>query len=158
MSGERSFFQAGDPAYTQVDDGEVMRLRGSSMLRAPAMELAGWVCRALGNDGLGLWDSPRRGLRLIHSVAREADGEVWAHVSVSRRDRQLPTWDQLLVVKDLVLGPQALALMVMPPEDEYVHGPGPTGEAMAQQAEVHHLWHCLTRRPTPDFRRGGGTL
>ena len=52
----------------------------------------GWKHAAHAPDGLGLWRHRRRRLTLDHSVARELDGEVWAHVSVATEDNMMPDW------------------------------------------------------------------
>ncbi|MCA1569334.1 MAG: hypothetical protein LC798_03220 [Chloroflexi bacterium] len=132
-------FQGGDEQKVR-GDAEVSVYRASSAVRAAALLAAGWVQRVEGDDGLGMWDQPRRGLRLIHSIAREDDGEVWVHLSLSRRDRKLPTWEQVCDVKQM-LYPDRVAVQVLPPRDEWY-----------SWAEIHHLWICLTARPTPDFR------
>lgn len=107
---------------------------------------AGWVLRADGEDGLGLFDQPKRGLRLIHSIARELDGDAWAHVSVSRRDRALPTWEQTRDVWWMIY-PDALGVIVVAPESKHVN-----------IAEVTHVWGNLSRPAVPDFTHGLGTI
>lgn len=106
-----------------------------------------WTCDTPGMDGLGRWVHKARGLGLVHSVARELDGQVWEHISVSRRDGDLPTWEQMRDVFHEVAGPDALGIIVVPPKSEHV-----------DIAEVAHVWHCLTRRPIPDFTRGLKTI
>lgn len=138
-------FQAGDDVRAR-GDAEVRRYRDASRLRAGVLRIDGWIQRVHGGDGLGLWDQPKRSLRLIHSIAREKDGEIWAHVSLSRRDRQLPTWEQIVAVKQL-LYPELVALQVLAPASEWY-----------SHSEVHHIWVCLTRRPTPDFRGPEGSI
>lgn len=113
----------------------------------PRLGRLGWVQRVNGADGLGLLDHPKRGLRVIHSICREADGEVWAHVSISRRDRKMPTWETTRDVFREVAGDDLVGVIVVPPADEHVN-----------KAEVAHVWACLTRRPLPDFTRGTGSI
>lgn len=125
-------------------DAAVDRCRRTERLRIGIP--AGWVLRVPGADGLGCLDEPKRGLRVIHSIARQG-GKVWLHVSVSRRDRCLPTWDQLRLVKDLFVGKDRTALQVLPPEADYVN-----------KAEVLHLWCCLDGDVTPDFTAGTGSI
>jgi hypothetical protein len=100
-----------------------------------------------GRDGLGAWQHGARGLGLIHSIALEQDGQLWEHVSVSRADGELPTWAQLRDSFREVAGDDALGIVVIPPKSEHV-----------DIAEVGHVWHCLTRRPLPDFTRGGRSI
>lgn len=110
----------------------------------PRIELAGWVCRMEGEDGLGCFD--RGSLRLIHSIALEDDGEVWAHVSVSRRDKSMPEWSQMRDVWWLLYD-QIPGVIVIAPKTEHVN-----------KAEVSHVWGCLTKRVLPDFTSGLGTI
>jgi hypothetical protein len=98
-------------------------------------------------DGLGAWTHRARGLALIHSIALERDGELWEHVSVSRSDDTMPTWEQLRDAFHDICGPEALGIVVIPPASEHVN-----------LAEVAHAWRCLTARPIPDFTRGLGTI
>lgn len=106
---------------------------------------AGWVLRDGDQDGgCGMWDHTRWPIRLIHSVAREADGQIWGHVSVSRRSGTLPEWAELRNAQRL-LYPHRTGLIIVPPEAEHV-----------DVSEVHHCWTCLTRDDLiPDFRHLG---
>jgi hypothetical protein len=106
-----------------------------------------WVCVAEGADGLGCWDHNARGLRFIHSVALESDHELWEHVSFSRHDGVMPTWEQTRNLFHELCGSGALGIIVVAPKNEHVN-----------IAEVAHVWHCLTRRPLPDFTQGQGTI
>lgn len=85
-------------------------------------------------------------VRVILNVMRYGDGRPWAHLSMSRRDKKLPTWEQLREVKELFLGKQRKAIQVLPPADQYVNiHPG-----------VLHLFCCLSDEdPLPDFRYKG---
>ena len=103
----------------------------------------------------GVYDSDR--MRVILSAAREEDGKRWLHLSVSRRDGRIPTWDEIVKVKDIFAGAEALAVHVVPRRSEHYdavkagHVPGPL--------EVLHLWVCLDGDPVPNFLRArGGTL
>jgi len=102
-----------------------------------------WVCVQRGADGLGAWKHGARGLGLIHSVATEQDGELWEHISLSRTDGNMPTWEQVRDVFREVCGSDALGIIVVPPKSEHVN-----------IAEVAHVWRCLSRRPIPDFTHG----
>lgn len=102
-----------------------------------------WQLVTPGADGLGAWQHGARGLGLIHSVAREQDGQVWEHVSISRDDGKMPSWAQLRDTFREVAGDDALGVVVIPPKSEHV-----------DIAEVAHAWHCLTARPLPDFTHG----
>jgi len=109
--------------------------------------LMGWEQIVEGGDGLGCWDHPK-GLRLIESSAVEEDGHVWSHLSVSRKDHWMPTWEQLRDVFRLV-HPHLYGYVVIAPPDRHVN-----------IAEVAHVWACLdsTVPPLPDFTRGGLTI
>lgn len=106
-----------------------------------------WKLVTSGYDGLGAWKHGARGLGLIHSISRERDGEVWEHISVSRADGEMPSWVQVRDVFHEVAGPEALGIIVVPPKSEHV-----------DIAEVAHVWRCLTKRPIPDFTRGGRSI
>lgn len=106
-----------------------------------------WVCHTPGHDGLGSWMHRARGLGLIHSVAIEQDGDLWEHISLSRSDGTLPSWEQVRDVFHEVAGPEALGIIVVPPKSEHI-----------DLAEVQHVWRCLTKRPIPDFTRGGRSI
>lgn len=110
------------------------------------LRAGGWVCRWDGTDGGGCWDQTRYGLRIVHSGMRELDGQVWGHVSVSRRDGRLPTWEQVRDAQWL-LYPGRKGLVVVAPRDEHVN-----------LREVAHVWTCLTGEPVPDFTHGLGTI
>lgn len=71
-------------------------------------------------------------LFFIVSTARENDGKVWLHASVSRRDRKLPTWDDLMGLKHYCIGDDQKAILVLPPRSSYVN-----------LAQVLHLFSCL---------------
>jgi len=86
----------------------------------------------------------RGGLAVLVSQAVERDRKKWVHLSVSHRGR-LPTWDEVVAVKEIFLGTDSVALQVLPPRSEWVNF----------HPNVLHLWMCLDGRPTPDFRRRG---
>lgn len=87
-------------------------------------------------------------LAVIVSVATEADGRDWKHVSVSRRDAATPSWDELRRVKEAFVG-DAYAVSVLPPRRFYVNiHPG-----------VLHLFSPFGWDwPLPEFSRGTGSL
>lgn len=147
-------------AGVEVSDRDRAKARGDSevrdarmmatVLREPLLARAGFESRPH-PDGGQIWDHNRRGLRLLCSIAREDDGRIWAHLSVSHRTHRLPTFAELRWVKEAVY-PDRVALQVFPPESEWYSYDHP------QAAEVLHLFVCLTERPTPDFRGSSGTL
>lgn len=129
----------------EVDDHRTM----ARMLRQPLLEAAGFVYLAQRTGGI--WSHPRRQLRLACSIAREGDGRIWAHMSVSHATHRMPTFAELRYAKE-ALFPDRVALQVFPPTEEWYTYDHP------QAAEVLHLFVCLTERITPDFRGSGGTL
>lgn len=86
-------------------------------------------------------------LRVLASVARERDGKLWLHLSLSRRDRQMPRWDDIQLMRTIFAPKDAHGYMCFPPESEYVHSPGP-----GISVEVLHIFYALNHRPLPDFR------
>lgn len=103
----------------------------------------GWKCDTEGMDGLGRWVHWARGIALIHSIALEGDGHVWEHISISRQDGELPSWEQTRDVFREVAGPGTYGIIVIPPSVKHV-----------DIAEVMHVWHCFDHVPVPDFTRG----
>lgn len=97
------------------------------------------------NDGVGLWQLRRR-LRLLHSMAREDDGQVWAHVSVSNPANTMPTWHE---VRDAgwLLYPGHHGIIVVAPQSTHVN-----------IANVAHVWYCLTGLSCPDFTHGYSSI
>lgn len=101
-----------------------------------------WLVKAIGDDG-GMYKS-RDGLAVIISCSIEQDGKPWIHLSVSRK-KSIPTWVDLVHVKEIFLGKDALAIQILPARSEYIN--------------VHEfcldLYQCLEDRPIPDFRKLG---
>ena len=106
-----------------------------------------WKCLERDVAGFGLWQHRARGLAVIHTVSTELDGELWEHFSLGRLDGHMPGWEQTRDVFREVAGVDALGIIVVPPSAEHV-----------DIAEVAHVWRCLTRRPIPDFTRGGKSI
>lgn len=88
------------------------------------------------------------GLLVLVSCAEQGDRKRWLHVSVSRRDRKIPTWEQMSQVKRLVIGDERTALQIMPPKAKWVN----------IHKAVLHLWHCLDGDGLPDMTAGGETI
>jgi hypothetical protein len=108
------------------------------------LHAAQWRLREENRDGIGHWR--RRDMGLIHSVAREADGQVWAHVSVSYADNTMPGWYEVRNAGWL-LYPSRFGIVVVAPENRHVN-----------LANVAHVWYCLTGLSCPDFSHGFGTI
>lgn len=77
-------------------------------------------------------------------VRPRVDGDVWAHVSLSRADRVMPAWEQ---VWDVLLYPETAGVVVIPAAASHV-----------SYAEVAHVWGNLDRPAVPDFSHGLGTI
>lgn len=113
----------------------------------PSVLQAGWVCLHEGEDGLGQFRHEARGWVAIHSIAIEQDKEVWLHVSMSRRNKEMPPWRQ---VRDTwwEFAGNVRGLVVLAPPSDHVN-----------LAEVAHAWGCLTNPDLlPDFSHGLGTI
>jgi len=87
----------------------------------------------------------RSGLVCILSCSIERDQKAWVHLSVSRKNF-LPSWEDLVLVKEIFLGQDSAAIQVLPPKKEWVN--------------IHpfclHLYQCLEdENPIPDFRKFG---
>ena len=86
-------------------------------------------------------------MTVIASVDRELDGKRWVHVSVARPDR-LPTWEELMMVRNTLLGADRRCVQVLPDKESYV--------------DIHHcclhFWYCVDGETVPDFSRGSGSI
>ena len=131
----------------QADDTEVMdAIAAGKPAQVARLTAQHWRQRSTANDGLGTWDQPQWGLRIIHSVARELDDQIWAQTSVSRRDLTFPSWAEVRDAQWL-LYPARAGVIVVAAQDKHV-----------DQREVAHVWCCLTRDAVPDFTRGMGSI
>lgn len=88
-----------------------------------------------------------RGLVILVTIAPQLDGKEWVHLSLSR-SKQLPTWEDIVFVKETVLGRESKAVQVIPPASEHVN----------IHPFVHHLFCCNDEDPLPDFTQGSGSL
>lgn len=132
----------GDNAPVQ-DDSAILKELARIVETYPKHRYGLMECRG---DGFGFLRQDRR-LVVIVSVAREEDGRIWKHVSVSRRG-QLPTYEDLKEVKRWFISDKETAYQVFSPADKHVN--------------IHpyclHLWSCLDGAVTPDFSRGSGSI
>ncbi|MXX65585.1 MAG: hypothetical protein F4Z40_00885 [Chloroflexi bacterium] len=92
-------------------------------------------------------------LRIIHTQALEGDARWWDHVSVSRADGQIPTYDDLKLAKRLTLGPDRTAVQLFVRDVEHID----IRDEIPEAREVLHLWSAK-KMPLPDFTRGGQGL
>jgi hypothetical protein len=111
-------------------------------------------------DG-SMWLNAVRRLKVIESVGVRSDRRIWHHVSVSAYDvkdgrvlpmSRLPTWDEMSLVRDALIGADREAYIIYPPRSRYVN-----------IAQVLHLWHCLSAPdgavlPPMEGRLAGGSL
>lgn len=65
-----------------------------------------------------LWH--RAALRAMRSKSTMRDGSVWIHVSVSRKDR-CPTWEEMSLAKNDLIGPDVWAIQVLPPKSLHIN-------------------------------------
>lgn len=88
-----------------------------------------------------------RGVAVIYSHAEFSDGHEWLHVSVSKRDQTIPSWEEMMRVKNLFIGEDIEAYQVAPPKDRYVN----------INDGVLHWWACLgePRGVLPQFEAEG---
>lgn len=91
-------------------------------------------------------------LTFVVSDTVELDGKRWRHASVSRRDRAMPTYDDLVALKRVCIGEDRTALQVFPPKAKHIDIAGAFG------VQVLHLWCCLDGDVTPDFTQGGNSI
>lgn len=97
----------------------------------------------LGNEYMKSWIF--NGMIVVASVANY-DGQEWLHVSFSR-ERKMPTYDDLQLVKREFFGNDKKAIMVFPEQEYYVN--------------IHpnclHLWYSADN-PIPEFSLGSGMI
>jgi hypothetical protein len=139
-----------DPAFQEhiaaIATDEVLHARWQADLpdQARRLKAAGWARAFEGEDGIGGWAHPVRRLQMIHSLTREADGGLWAHMSLAfHRSDDLPGWEALRDAHWL-LYPDMPAVQVVAPRSRHVN-----------IAEVAHLWTRLDAPAVPDFGRFG---
>ena len=100
-------------------------------------------------DGGG-YIASRRDLFIMASETRYKDGRWWRHGSVSRKDRRMPTYNNLKDMKQIVFGDHRWAVQVFPRADEHVDWAG----QRPNPKQVLHLYGC-EEDILPDFRIGG---
>jgi hypothetical protein len=74
------------------------------------------------------------GRLVIASVAVEDDGCRWAHLSMSHKSR-LPTWPEMVEMRDALLGSEVECYQVCAPASRYVN----------LNDRVLHLWACVDK-------------
>lgn len=133
----------------QVDPDRIRRVQRNRQSRSPSL-----LHPALRNvehsaDG---YRATFRNLVFIVSESREDDGSWWRHASVSRRDRKLPSYEDLQTLKKYTIGDHHKALQVFPAANDHIDIAGPLG------TQVLHLWFCVDGDTLPDFTAGTGSI
>jgi hypothetical protein len=73
-----------------------------------------------GNAACTTWVHAFTELRVLRSKSKVRDGGTWWHVSVSRSDR-MPTWSEVMKVRNEFLGPEVEAYQVLPRHQDHVN-------------------------------------
>lgn len=89
----------------------------------------GWRLLQRSTDGYQ-WRLP--GGRMVIASTSWEGGQRWVHLSMSHPSR-LPTWPELVEMRNLLLGDDVEAYQVLPPANRYVN----------LHNRVLHLWACL---------------
>jgi hypothetical protein len=98
----------------------------------------GWICLSTRRDEDGIYGriwkrTTGQAIRVIESICTRPDGHTWLHVSVSKPNRKLPTWEDVQVMRTCFVGEYRESYMIFPTQDRYVNiHPG-----------VLHLYCCL---------------
>lgn len=128
---------------TKAEDGSVTRIIMTQQVDYPWISVKEMVHKDH-DVTCGIYLEDETGLRVILSYSTERDGKIWQHVSVSREGR-VPSYEELCMVKETLVGPEKGAVQVFPPKEEHVN----------YHPYCLHLWHCCDGNPLPDFRREG---
>lgn len=87
------------------------------------------------------------GLRVIVTIAKYEDGNVWRHISMSHPNK-LPSYKEMCICKKAFCGDDKKVIQVFPPKSEHVN--------------IHefclHLYCNLTGDNLPDFTMGSGMI
>lgn len=84
------------------------------------------------------------GLAVISSVLVSEEYGKWLHVSCSLRNKKLPDYADMQIVKRIFIGPLLDAIEVHPRVSRHVNA-----------CEVRHLWSRIDGETCPDFRTDG---
>ncbi len=105
-----------------------------------ALERGTWKASLTPGES-AIWVFGGAGLRVLLGGDSYA-GERWLHVSISRENGRLPTWADMVAVKETFLGAETQAYQVFAPRSQWVN----------DTANVLHLYFCLDGDMLPDFR------
>jgi hypothetical protein len=106
----------------------------------------GWKCSRIAEDG-AMYFNVHSEQSLILSGDTEQDGKRWIHLSTAFPTRQ-PTWDELVQLKEWILGRETKAIQIIPPRTQHVF----------IHPYIMHLFSCVDEDRLPDFTRGRKTL
>ena len=86
----------------------------------------GWHCVERKRDADGVfgrfWVRTRgEAIRVIESIYTREDGHTWLHVSVSKPNRKMPTWDDVQTMRKCFVGEHRESYMIFPTQDRYVN-------------------------------------
>lgn len=132
-----------DPStYTEAQIALIVSLLGELM---PRVLPADWrVTRAIELDAR--WLHSTDGLAVCFGIEL-VDGDPWIHVSMSRQRRD-PSYFDLVRVKNVFIGPQRKAVLVLPPAAEHY----------SLHPHCLHLYCKIDGDPLPDFRNRDGSI
>jgi hypothetical protein len=136
-----------------LSDSDYERVIRAAREALPRVLPGAWTASVLGENATlyAFQVGPRRLLKVIAEVELHDGNRLWLHASVSinsgKEQGILPTYRELTLVKDIVIGPQLKAFQVFAPEAEHY-----------SEYEVLHLWAPLGFDPLDDLRREDGRL
>jgi len=92
----------------------------------------GWHVIERREDGLMWQRLSGEAIKVIESTKVEADGRRWLHVSVSKPNGKMPSYEDIQTLRKLFIGEHRECYHVFPTKDRYVNF-----------FNVLHLWTCL---------------
>jgi hypothetical protein len=132
---------------TEVSDAERARMLEVFDALCPIVLPAGWSpIPGMSNFWNCKWLQSSDGLRVCLEV-EFIDEHLWLHLSFSRRDR-VPNYFDMTRVKELFVGDERKAIMVLPPKDEHYN----------HAKFCLHFYSPVDRDPLPDFRAANGGI
>jgi len=132
---------------SELSDGEQDAVAQQFAAVFPRVLPADWrPITEMGEFWNARWLKSADGLKVAFEVEFN-DGQLWIHVSFSRRYRD-PSYFDMVRVKEVFFGHDRKAIMVLPKRDEHYN----------LHAHCLHLYSPLTKDPLPDFRTHGGQL
>lgn len=95
--------------------------------------------RSLAGKGIGAKNRIR--FNVLSSIGIEQDDRLWRHVSFTRLDRKMPTYQDTAFIKGCFFA-NDWAIQLFPQAEHHV----------SDHDTCLHLWSCLEHNPLPDFR------